>query len=77
MTQKVSSEFYIVFLPYMYVHISYMVKKVVSIYSLFFMLFARAQVGLLDLDICGPSIPSMLNITDHSVKQSTDGWVDT
>ena len=33
------------------------------------------QVGLLDVDITGPSIPRMLGLTGKSVMQCTDGWV--
>ena len=32
------------------------------------------QVGLLDIDICGPSIPRMLGIVGHEVHQSSAGW---
>jgi len=33
------------------------------------------RVGLLDVDITGPSIPRMLGLTGKSVMQCTDGWV--
>merc|ERR1712141_799745 len=33
------------------------------------------RVGLLDVDICGPSIPHMLNLTGKDVHQCTEGWV--
>lgn len=32
------------------------------------------QIGLLDIDICGPSIPRMLGLEDQEVHQSNDGW---
>lgn len=32
------------------------------------------DVGLLDLDICGPSIPRMMGLEGHDVHQSADGW---
>lgn len=32
------------------------------------------QVGLLDIDICGPSIPKMLGLEKQEVHQSNDGW---
>lgn len=32
------------------------------------------QVGLLDIDICGPSIPRMLGLEGHEVHQSGSGW---
>jgi Mrp family chromosome partitioning ATPase len=32
------------------------------------------QVGLLDVDICGPSIPRMLGLVGHEVHQSSSGW---
>lgn len=32
------------------------------------------HVGLLDVDICGPSIPQMLGLSGHEVHQSASGW---
>lgn len=32
------------------------------------------QVGLLDVDICGPSIPRMLGLDGEEVHQSSSGW---
>lgn len=32
------------------------------------------QVGLLDIDICGPSIPKMLGLEGQEVHQSNLGW---
>ncbi|VDM33857.1 unnamed protein product [Hydatigera taeniaeformis] len=34
----------------------------------------RDQVGLLDLDICGPSIPCLMGCLDSEVHQSASGW---
>lgn len=34
----------------------------------------KYQVGLLDIDICGPSIPKMLGLENQEVHQSNDGW---
>ena len=43
--------------------------------QLAFALAARGkQVGLLDVDICGPSIPRMLGLLNHEVHQSAEGW---
>ncbi|WFD04145.1 cytosolic Fe-S cluster assembly factor cfd1 [Malassezia obtusa] len=36
---------------------------------------ARPHVGILDLDLTGPSIPRMLGLDGAPVHQSTDGWV--
>jgi len=33
------------------------------------------QVGLLDLDICGPSTPRMLGVEGEQVHKSSSGWV--
>ena len=33
------------------------------------------KVGILDVDLTGPSIPRMLGVDGQSVHQSTDGWV--
>lgn len=32
------------------------------------------QVGLLDLDICGPSVPRMFSLEGEQVHRSGDGW---
>ncbi len=32
------------------------------------------QVGLLDIDICGPSVPKMLGLEGQEVHQSALGW---
>ena len=32
------------------------------------------QVGLLDIDICGPSLPRMLGLEGEEVHQSSAGW---
>jgi len=32
------------------------------------------DVGLLDLDFCGPSIPRMMGLQGQDVHQSTEGW---
>ena len=36
---------------------------------------APARIGLLDIDLTGPSIPRMLGLDGASVHQSDDGWV--
>ncbi|KAB0791753.1 hypothetical protein PPYR_03553 [Photinus pyralis] len=33
------------------------------------------KVGLLDIDLCGPSIPYLLNLEDKSVHQHAEGWL--
>lgn len=33
------------------------------------------QVGLLDVDLCGPSIPYLLGLENQEVHQCEDGWV--
>ena len=32
------------------------------------------EVGLLDVDICGPSVPTLLGLVGQGVHQSADGW---
>eukprot|EP01104_Vermistella_antarctica_P016772 TRINITY_DN5789_c0_g1_i1.p1 TRINITY_DN5789_c0_g1~~TRINITY_DN5789_c0_g1_i1.p1 ORF type:complete len:234 (-),score=35.41 TRINITY_DN5789_c0_g1_i1:203-904(-) len=34
-----------------------------------------AKVGVLDVDLCGPSIPRMFGLQDHKVHQASAGWV--
>ncbi|PJF19952.1 Cytosolic Fe-S cluster assembly factor CFD1, partial [Paramicrosporidium saccamoebae] len=33
------------------------------------------RVGILDVDLCGPSIPRMLNVVDERIKQGASGWI--
>lgn len=33
------------------------------------------QVGILDVDLCGPSIPRMLQVQGKAVHQCDSGWV--
>lgn len=32
------------------------------------------EVGVLDLDLCGPSIPRMLHVENQEVHSSNEGW---
>ena len=34
-----------------------------------------SRVGILDIDLTGPSIPRMFGLDGHGVHQSSDGWV--
>jgi Mrp family chromosome partitioning ATPase len=34
----------------------------------------NTNVGLLDIDICGPSVPRMLGLEGQEVHQSNEGW---
>lgn len=36
---------------------------------------AGKKVGILDVDLCGPSIPHMLNLQNQDVHQCSEGWV--
>ena len=36
---------------------------------------AGKKVGILDVDLCGPSIPHMLNLQNKDVHQCSEGWV--
>ncbi|XP_072044406.1 cytosolic Fe-S cluster assembly factor NUBP2 homolog isoform X2 [Amphiura filiformis] len=36
---------------------------------------AGLKVGILDVDLCGPSIPRMLNVEGNDVHQCAQGWV--
>jgi len=42
--------------------------------QLAFSLSKNMDVGLLDVDICGPSIPQMLGVKGSDVHMSADGW---
>ena len=32
-------------------------------------------MGLLDVDLCGPSIPHLLNLENANIHQSSEGWI--
>ena len=49
-------------------------KSTVSAQTAFTLAARGFQVGLLDVDICGPSIPRMLGLVGHEVHQSASGW---
>ena len=39
-----------------------------------YIVLVRPQVGLLDIDICGPSIPRMLGLEGEEIHSSAAGW---
>jgi len=38
-------------------------------------IFLIAQVGLLDIDLCGPSVPYLLGLEGRDIFQCSEGWV--
>eukprot|EP00708_Paratrimastix_pyriformis_P004006 GAFH01002824.1.p2 GENE.GAFH01002824.1~~GAFH01002824.1.p2 ORF type:complete len:331 (-),score=100.87 GAFH01002824.1:19-1011(-) len=49
-------------------------KSTVSAQIAWALSLQNRRVGLLDLDICGPSIPRMLGIENESIHASGSGW---
>lgn len=49
-------------------------KSTVSSQLAYALAAANYQVGLLDIDICGPSIPKMMSLEGEQVHQSNIGW---
>eukprot|EP00461_Guttulinopsis_vulgaris_P004568 UN04570 len=49
-------------------------KSSVTTQLAWFLSSLGANVGVCDVDICGPSIPHMLGVTNHDVRQSSLGW---
>lgn len=41
----------------------------------FIICLSNFQVGLLDVDLCGPSIPYLLGLENQEVHQCEEGWV--
>ena len=33
------------------------------------------KVGILDIDLCGPSVPKMLNLMNQEIHQCDSGWL--
>jgi Mrp family chromosome partitioning ATPase len=49
-------------------------KSTVSAQLTFGLAQGNNDVGLLDVDICGPSIPRMMGISNQEVHSTTEGW---
>lgn len=49
-------------------------KSTVSSQIAFYLASQGYNVGLLDLDLCGPSVPKMMGLQGHEVHQSNEGW---
>lgn len=49
-------------------------KSTVSTQLAFYLASQGNNVGLLDLDLCGPSVPKMMGLTGQEVHQSNEGW---
>ncbi|KAL3876045.1 hypothetical protein ACJMK2_033931 [Sinanodonta woodiana] len=39
------------------------------------LMHAGKKVGLLDVDLCGPSIPKMFNVEEKDIHQCPEGWL--
>ena len=50
-------------------------KSTVSVQLALALQASGLRVGLLDIDLCGPSVPRMMHMEGLSVHQSTQGWV--
>jgi Mrp family chromosome partitioning ATPase len=49
-------------------------KSTVSSQFAFWLQQTARQVGLLDVDICGPSIPKIMGLEGEQLHQSSSGW---
>jgi Mrp family chromosome partitioning ATPase len=49
-------------------------KSTVSAQLAFALAAQGKEVGLMDLDICGPSIPKMLGLEGQEIHRSNAGW---
>ncbi|KAJ1652946.1 cytosolic Fe-S cluster assembly factor cfd1 [Dispira simplex] len=50
-------------------------KSSVSVQLALALYNAGHRVGLLDIDLCGPSIPRLLGVSGQQVRQASAGWV--
>uniref|UniRef100_H2YN72 Cytosolic Fe-S cluster assembly factor NUBP2 homolog n=1 Tax=Ciona savignyi TaxID=51511 RepID=H2YN72_CIOSA len=50
-------------------------KSTLSVQIALGLVHAGKTVGILDTDVCGPSIPKMLNLENASIYQCDQGWV--
>ena len=50
-------------------------KSTLSVQIAYGLKQAGKTVGILDVDLCGPSIPRMLNLESNSIHQCDEGWV--
>ena len=50
-------------------------KSTLSVQIAYGLKQAGKIVGILDVDLCGPSIPRMLNLESSSIHQCDEGWV--
>ncbi|KAG5458294.1 MAG: P-loop containing nucleoside triphosphate hydrolase protein, partial [Olpidium bornovanus] len=48
--------------------------RALATFFFFFFFFLSLQVGVLDIDICGPSIPKIMGVEGETIHQSTTGW---
>ena len=39
------------------------------------MKLAKTKVGVLDVDLCGPSIPKMFKLSNSVIHQCDQGWI--
>ena len=49
-------------------------KSTITTQLAWFLSSLGANVGVCDVDICGPSIPHMLGVSNYDVRQSSLGW---
>ncbi|KAI8058048.1 cytosolic Fe-S cluster assembly factor NUBP2 [Syncephalis plumigaleata] len=50
-------------------------KSTVSVRLAWSLVRQGYRVGVLDVDLCGPSIPHLLGVQDQQVHQASNGWV--
>lgn len=49
--------------------------RVINIHIFFEITFAKCEKGILDVDVCGPSVPRIMRVSDEKITNAGYGWI--